>query len=112
MRVPLIVRGPGFPAGGVRYQTVSNVDLAPTITALTGTTPARMDGRSLLPVAHNPVAATARDVLFESQAYGGSAGVRSGPWVYIDNGPDDRAELYDLSADPFQLDSLHASGTP
>ena len=112
-RVPLIVRGPGFPAGVVRDQNVSNVDLAPTITALTGTTPGLvMDGRSLLPAAQNPVAATARDVLFESEVNGGSVGVRSGPWVYIDNGPNDTAELYNLTTDPFQLQSLHASGLP
>ena len=51
-RVPLVIRGPGFPAGAVRQQLVSNVDLAPTIVQLTkaraGLT---MDGRSLLPFA-------------------------------------------------------------
>ena len=100
-RVPLIVRGPGFPAGVVRDQNVSNVDLAPTITALTGTTPGLvMDGRSLLPVAQNPAAATGRDVLFESGVNGGSVGVRSGQWVYIDNGPDETAELYNLTDGP------------
>ena len=34
MRVPLIVRGPGFPSGARRRQLVANIDLAPTITAL------------------------------------------------------------------------------
>jgi arylsulfatase A-like enzyme len=109
-RVPLIVRGPRFPAGAVRDQLVSNVDLAPTITELARVVPRRPpDGRSLLGPALNPSAGAGREILFENQVGGGSAGLRSGQWVYLDNGPGETDELYDLAADPFQLDSLHAS---
>ncbi|MDP9188700.1 MAG: sulfatase [Actinomycetota bacterium] len=109
-RVPLIVRGPQFPAGGVRDQPVSNVDLAPTIVSLTGVSPGLvMDGRSLVPVAQSPTFGSAREILFESEVNGGSVGIRSGPWVYINNGPENTAELYNLDSDPFQLKSLHAS---
>src|SRR6185436_20600727 len=47
IRVPLIIRGGGFPAGATALQQVSNVDLAPTIVALTGAQPRRvLDGRT------------------------------------------------------------------
>jgi arylsulfatase A-like enzyme len=37
IRVPLLVRGPGFPAGGRSFDPVADVDLAPTILELAGT---------------------------------------------------------------------------
>jgi len=51
IRVPLLLRGPGVPAGARREALVLNNDLAPTIIELAGSTmdvPA--DGRSLLPL--------------------------------------------------------------
>ncbi len=62
VRVPLVLRGPGI-AGGRRVQeTVSNVDLAPTILSAARATPGlRLDGRSLLPLARGrPVVGRAR----------------------------------------------------
>jgi N-acetylglucosamine-6-sulfatase len=107
-RVPLIVRGPGFPAGAVREQPVSNVDLAPTIVQLTGAVPRLpMDGRSLVPFAENPGFGADRELLFESYQTN-SAAIQRGGFIYIrhDTGEE---ELYDLEADPFELESLHAS---
>jgi arylsulfatase A-like enzyme len=50
INVPLIVRGPGVPAGAVIDKPVGNIDLAPTFAALAGVTPpAFVDGRSLVP---------------------------------------------------------------
>ena len=55
IRVPLIMRGPGIPAGRRVHQRVANIDLAPTIVDAAGATPGRiMDGRSLLPVIAQP----------------------------------------------------------
>lgn len=55
IRVPLIVRGPGVPAGRVIDELASTVDLAPTFAQLTGaallTEP---DGRSLVPLWNSP----------------------------------------------------------
>ena len=49
--VPLMVRGPGVPAGAVRQQLVINNDLAPTIAELAGaSTPAFVDGNSFAPL--------------------------------------------------------------
>uniref|UniRef100_A0A1I8GT00 Sulfatase domain-containing protein n=1 Tax=Macrostomum lignano TaxID=282301 RepID=A0A1I8GT00_9PLAT len=51
IRVPLIVRGPGVPAGAVLRQPVLNIDLAPTLLDLAGVAPARpMDGASYAPL--------------------------------------------------------------
>lgn len=50
INVPLIVRGPGVPAGQINDKPVGNVDLAPTFAALAGVAaPAFVDGRSLVP---------------------------------------------------------------
>ena len=49
--VPLMVRGPGVPAGAVREQLVINNDLAPTIAELAGASiPAFVDGSSFAPL--------------------------------------------------------------
>jgi N-acetylglucosamine-6-sulfatase len=107
-RVPLIVRGPRFPAGVVRDQLVANIDLAPTIVDITRAIPRlTMDGTSLIPLAANPATAAGRDILFESYDLN-SFGIRDGKWQYNQYGNGDE-ELYDLVADPFELNSQHAA---
>lgn len=104
-RVPLLVRGPGFPAGTARGQITANIDLAPTILDLAGAEPLRtMDGISLLPLARDPSAESGRDVLLENRL---SAAVRAPGNVYMRH-PLGEQELYDLGRDPFQLQSRHA----
>jgi arylsulfatase A-like enzyme len=50
LNVPLVVRGPGVPAGAVVNAITANVDLAPTWAEIAGVTPPSfVDGRSLLP---------------------------------------------------------------
>lgn len=52
LRVPLIMRGPGIPAGEVRNDPFTSVDFAETIADLAGVTPPYdTDGVSMLPVA-------------------------------------------------------------
>ena len=65
-----------------------------------------MDGRSLVPVAADPSYGTDRDLLLESPQTA-SFGIRSGDYVYIRHDVTGENELYDLSTDPFQLESLH-----
>src|SRR4051794_9038454 len=104
-RVPLIIRGPGFPENTTRNQLVGNIDLAPTISSLTGAVPARvMDGIPLAPLAKDPAVGANRDILFESPDIG-VYGVRRGHWKYNlwSNGDE---ELYNLDDDPYELKNL------
>ena len=51
LRVPLLVRGPGVPAGQVREHLTVNIDLAPTFAELAGVpVPDLVDARSLVPL--------------------------------------------------------------
>ena len=57
INVPMMVRGPGIRAGAVLDQIGLNIDIAPTIAALVGTSPpaeAVVDGRSLAPLLFAP----------------------------------------------------------
>ena len=54
IRVTMIVRGPGVPAGGTLDHLTGNVDLAPTWAELAGAQPPEfVDGRSLVPLLGN-----------------------------------------------------------
>lgn len=129
-RVPLLLRGPGIPAGGRSEELVANVDLAPTILAITGATPTQsVDGRSLLPYAAHPDLRSDRPILLETQGTGTQVddipagmpfappsvqatlaqlpayrAVRWGRWKYVEYTTQER-ELYDLQADPNELRS-------
>jgi N-acetylglucosamine-6-sulfatase len=117
IRVPLIIfdgRGAagGFPAGTTVTQPVSNIDLAPTIVALTGARARRvMDGQPLLPLVLNPGQGKSRTLLIEGFGEGGGkppfTALRDPRWFYAEYKNGDR-ELYDLQADPNELRSLHA----
>ena len=64
--VPLLVRGPGIPAGSHSNELVSNADIAPTIAQIGGAAPELTDdGRSLLPYAENPGLRSTRPLLLE-----------------------------------------------
>ncbi len=109
IRVPLIMRGPGIPAGLRLSQRVANIDLAPTIVDAAEATPARvMDGRSLLPVIANPGVPLGRDLLVvRGPGAGTFAAIRAPSYLYAEYGNGER-ELYDLTRDPYQLRSRHA----
>ena len=105
LRVPLVMRGPGVPAGAVVRGDVSLVDVATTIGALTGTPVPAGDGRSLEPgftgAAFEPRALYAESFapLFDF-GWAGLRAVREGPWKYI---AAPRPELYDVGGDPAEL---------
>jgi N-acetylglucosamine-6-sulfatase len=66
-QVPLLVRGPGIPPGGISKELVSNVDLTATILEMTGAAAGlTQDGRSILPFARDPAAKTTRPILLET----------------------------------------------
>ena len=75
-RVPLLIRGPGIPQGGVSDELVWNGDIAQTIDQIaSGSTNPSVDGRSLLPYAESPPLRSTRPLLLEADTGpGGSTG--------------------------------------
>ena len=110
IRVPLMIRGPGFRGGGVVRDLAINADLVSTIVRATGAQPAlTLDGVGLQRTARSPGRERGRELSIESNAY---TGVRTSRYTYLvytrgeNNGFE---ELYDMRADPFQLQNLAAS---
>ena len=117
VRVPLLMRGPGIPRGVVRRQTVTTVDLAPTITALAGATAGRVqDGRNLLPTARRGAELHDDAVLIQAGPHDRAR--RAMPWLYrgVRTGrytftvwrtrQDRFFELFDRRRDPYQLRNI------
>ena len=75
-RVPLLIRGPGIPPGGVSNELVWNGDIAQTIDQIaSGSINASVDGRSLLPYAENATLRSTRPILLEADSGpGGTTG--------------------------------------
>lgn len=121
LRVPLIVAGPGIPAGELRDDPATTVDLTATLLDFAGARPPHLaDGASLRPVIEAGDSGWDRPVPYEASivrvptrpgawrvltAYG----VRTARWAYVLYATEE-AELYDLKRDPEELVNL--SGTP
>ncbi len=127
IRVPLLIRAPGFPRQSVSHLVINN-DLAPTIADFAGATPdIPVDGRSLLPLLQEPNLPTWRQRFLvenkqpsrqkplraESQSYfavrTSSSDTAIPNQLYAEYAAGDR-EFYDLAIDPYQLQSLHNQG--
>jgi N-acetylglucosamine-6-sulfatase len=110
VRVPLIMRGPGVPAGAERGQLVTNADLAPTILDVADATAAKpQDGSSLLPLLADPRLEWGRDLLIEGpEGFNVTSfeALRTYRYVYVEYLTGER-ELYDLQRDPNELQSGH-----
>jgi len=103
-RVPLILAGPGLPAGVRCERPVSLLDLYPTILELTGA-PARpgLSGRSLVPLLRDPQAARGAPAVITFMP--GNHAVRSDHWRYI-RYQDGSEELYDHRRDSGERTNL------
>lgn len=109
IRVPLVIRGPGIPAGKRVTTIAANIDLAPTILDVADATAGLpLDGRSLIPIANDPGSFPRGIVIETGPKQNGAwyAGIRSPRWSYVEHSNGAR-ELYDLQVDPFQLTSVH-----
>jgi N-acetylglucosamine-6-sulfatase len=105
IRVPLIMRGPGVPAGARRRQLVTNVDLSPTILHAAGARAGKpQDGRSLFPLLRDSGLEWGRDVLIYGRNPRYNA-IRTYRYVYARHATGE-TELYDLTRDPYELQNL------
>ncbi|MGB2711551.1 MAG: sulfatase-like hydrolase/transferase, partial [Conexibacter sp.] len=130
VRVPLIVTGPGVPAGRTVDAMTENTDLCPTFAELAGAAaPAHADGRSLVPFLRGEDPPDWRDaVLIEHRGNVSSpldpdlppAGsgnpptyeaLRSSDTLYVEYA-DGTRELYDLAQDPFELENRAEQAPP
>lgn len=119
VRVPLFIVGPGIRPGFDDRSLPTNVDIAPTLLELAGlVVPANMHGDSLKQAAKERIPLDRAYVLLEHPdentvletrtAYS----LRSREWKYIrtyENGKDEPytfEELYDLFADPYELNNI------
>jgi choline-sulfatase len=114
-RIPLIVSAPGCGKARCVANTVSHVDVLPTLLDMAGgfeaeALPAKPDGRSLLPLLENAALAS----LDPDEAVGEYMGegaiapivmIRRGTWKYI-HCKADPPQLYDLSLDPSERQNL------
>jgi arylsulfatase A-like enzyme len=117
IRVPLMISGPGIPAGTVSKRLVGLADLAPTFAAWAAVTPdIAIDGRSLVPVLGAVAPAAWRNWLpirhwkpsgvtrtNPSQDF---IGVRTGRYTYARYPEFGFRDLYDMSIDTAQRDNI------
>jgi N-acetylglucosamine-6-sulfatase len=113
-RIPLFVRGPGIAPGTEVEELALNTDFAPTFSGLAGVK-FPTDGRSLLPLLRGEEPSAWRSaVLLEGFVGRGPrvyAAVRTEGYKYVEYGNGEE-ELYDLGADPYELESLHETADP
>jgi N-acetylglucosamine-6-sulfatase len=112
IRVPLVLR---WDAAGWKPRTESalalNIDLAPTIADAAGVATPSTDGESLLPLLEGRSSTWRRDFLIEhlegTNPVTTYCAVRSARWKYVRYATGEE-ELYDLDADPLELENLAA----
>ncbi len=130
IHVPLIVTGPGVPAGRVASELTSNIDICPTFETLAGVqVPSTVDGHSLAALWHGHDPPDWRQaVLIEHHGPDDTSGdpdaqdqaaadppsyeaVRTATALYVlySNG---EQEYYDTAKDPYELDNIAAGGVP
>jgi N-acetylglucosamine-6-sulfatase len=128
--VPLIVVGPGVPAGRTVGRLAENVDLRPTFSELAGATvPSSVDGHSLVPllrgkavhgwrvatlIEHHGPDQDPSDPDYQPRSSGNPTSyeaIRKPNAVYVEYKNGDR-EYYDLSTDPYELDNTYADLSP
>lgn len=117
--VPFIVRGPGIPAGARVPDATSQIDFAPTVMEMAALPiPESVDGLSLLAQMRGLTPSVARKgVLIEATDTKATSDPL--PWLYHGIVTDHmkyieretgRKELYDLTADPYEL--VNVAGKP
>ena len=107
IRIPMLVRGPDVARDENAKELVSNVDVVPTILDLAGVEAGLpTDGRSFESSLRDTGVNEGRAVLIESDHESEVfRGVRTGRYLYVERETGE-SELYDLRADPNELESI------
>ena len=115
IRVPTVATGGVFTGGGQVNHLISHIDLVPTLLDAAGlAVPDELQGRSVVPLLHDRTADWPDDIFVQVSESETARAVRTQRWKYgvtaADDGPGadryDEAYLYDLMADPDELDNL------
>jgi arylsulfatase A-like enzyme len=108
LKVPLILAGPGLPAGKVVSEQVRTLDFGPTLLDLAQAQSAELGrGKSLRPLAFG--AAWTIDPAYATAHLGGQkviSAIRLPKWKFIERSPGGARELYDLTRDPAEKVNL------
>ncbi|MGH3261267.1 MAG: sulfatase-like hydrolase/transferase, partial [Trebonia sp.] len=128
IHVPLVIAGPGIPAGASTDAMSENTDLAKTFEQIAGTS-APCDGHSLVPLFEGGIPPDWRNAVLvehhgpdlnkhwdpDAQSVGGGnptsyEAMRTPGFLYVEYRDGER-ELYDLRSDPFELHNVARSLT-
>ena len=119
IHIPMVMHGGPFRGGRRASQSVSLVDLAPTLLDLAGLpTPEQMDGHSFAGMAQRDIPGWDEDLLIQISESEVARALRTPQYKYcvtapqknpwLDSASDLYVEecLYDLKKDPYELDNL------
>jgi arylsulfatase A-like enzyme len=107
VHVPLLMCGPGIPAGETRDAYAYLLDIYPTLCDLVGITiPETVEGHSLAPVLRDPAAAPRERLLFAYRGYQRAVQDRRYKLIeYVVDG-ERTTQLFDLQEDPWEMHNL------
>jgi arylsulfatase A-like enzyme len=108
LKVPLIIKGPGFPAGKIIKRQVRSIDIVPTILdTLNIKRDPRMEGNSLRALISGKAVEWPKYAFSENLHEGYEMrSIRSEDWKLIHNLSKDTYELYHLETDPYERNNV------
>ncbi|MBL0745543.1 sulfatase [Chryseolinea sp. Jin1] len=118
LKTPFVIRYPGVIKPGTKVNgIVSNVDWAPTVLDLTGTSiPVEIQGQSFAPLLTGQKTELKKGIYYHYYEYpqphnvAPHFGIRTGQYTLVRfYGPDQAWELYDIKKDPQNLKNLYGS---
>jgi arylsulfatase A-like enzyme len=133
LNVPLVIAGPGIPAGSTNVDLVQNVDLAMTFDQLAGArmpgAPVSVDGHSIVSLLHGQDVPWRAVTLIEQWGEAGIApadpdaqsaaaahpprytALRTADWTYVKYSTGEH-EFYDRDTDPYMLNNIYNTLSP